>query len=83
MFWHCRTKYVYKTQTRDCGCTWCISERLHAYMPDDTRVKMRVSAFLTEVVVQLDPSCSEARSGIGQGVVRANEISSVMVSADV
>ena len=56
---------------------------LNACMPDDTRVRMRVSAFVTEVVVQLDPSCSEARSGIGQGVVRANEISSVMVSAAV
>ena len=56
---------------------------LNACMPDDTRVRMRVSAFVTEVVVQLDPSCSEARIGIGQGVVRANEISSVMVSADV
>ena len=37
----------------------------NACMPDDTRVRMRLNAFLTEVVVQLDPSCSEIGSGVG------------------
>ena len=32
---------------------------LNARMPDDTRVRMRLNAFLTDVVVQLDPSYSD------------------------
>ena len=33
---------------------------LNACMPDDTRVRMPLNNFLTEVVVQLDPSYSES-----------------------
>jgi len=32
---------------------------LNACMPDDTRVRMRLNSFLTDVVVQLDPSYSD------------------------
>ena len=46
---------------------------LNARMPDDTRVRMRLNAFLTDVVVQLDPSYSDYVGTDGKLIVELDK----------